>query len=207
MRLIYAALTLTTILLAAFHAQSADYTYISIDDPSANVPGASLGSTAAFGINNRGQIVGLYVDFTGPNHGFLDTGGLFTTLDAPGALNTGASGINNNGQIVGFYHGNPQVDNTGDHGFLYSGGTFTTINVPGAENTEIKGINASGQVVGVYTDAMGQHGFLDSHGVFTTLNVPGASATQAWSINSRGQIVGYCLPSTGSPQRPPTPMH
>ena len=46
----------------------AGFTFQTID-----VPGA--GSTTAFGINGRGQIVGFYVDSSGGNHGFLDSGG------------------------------------------------------------------------------------------------------------------------------------
>ncbi len=58
--------------------------------------------------------------------GFLDTGGVFTTIDVPGSNYTSAMGINDAGQIVGVF-----FDSTGDHGFLDTGGVFTTINVPG----------------------------------------------------------------------------
>jgi probable HAF family extracellular repeat protein len=78
------------------------------------VPGAKF--TSAFGINDSGQIVGSYEDASGVEHGFLKTGSVFTTIDAPGA---GASatylwGINDSGQIVGTYD-----DASGDeHGFI-----------------------------------------------------------------------------------------
>jgi hypothetical protein len=36
-------------------------------------------------------------------HGFLLDDGVFTTIDAPGAINTSASDMNNRGQIMGFY--------------------------------------------------------------------------------------------------------
>lgn len=36
-------------------------------------------------------------------HGYLLDKGEFTTIDAPGAINTNASDINERGQIVGFY--------------------------------------------------------------------------------------------------------
>jgi hypothetical protein len=38
-------------------------------------------------------------------HGFLLDDGVFTTIDAPGAINTNASDINDRGRIVGFYLG------------------------------------------------------------------------------------------------------
>jgi probable HAF family extracellular repeat protein len=91
-------------------AWAATYTFTTLDVP---VPGAA-GSTAAFGINDAGQIVGDFRDSTGFFHGFLrDSGGLFTTLDVPGATFTSARGINNADQIVGLF-----VDPTGEHGFL-----------------------------------------------------------------------------------------
>ena len=46
-------------------------------------------------------------------HGFLDTGGIFTTIDVPGATSTSAFGINDSGQIVGSFY-----DGTTTHGFL-----------------------------------------------------------------------------------------
>ena len=45
-----------------------------------DVPGSYL--TEAFGINAKGQIVGLFADGTG-FHGFLDTGGSFVTSMCP----------------------------------------------------------------------------------------------------------------------------
>ena len=43
------------------------------------VPGAV--STQAYGINNHGQVVGDYQDAAGSFHGYLWTGGRFTTID------------------------------------------------------------------------------------------------------------------------------
>jgi hypothetical protein len=50
-----------------------------------------------------GQIVGSYFN-SGVRHGYLLTGGAFTTIDdALGAHATEASGINGTGQIAGYY--------------------------------------------------------------------------------------------------------
>ena len=48
-------------------------------------PGAA--ATAVLGVNDRGQMVGSYIDARGAYHGFLrDTNGAVTTLpEAPGA--------------------------------------------------------------------------------------------------------------------------
>jgi probable HAF family extracellular repeat protein len=117
------------------------YFYTTIDDPS-----AFAGTTFAQGINGNGQIVGYFSDATGI-HGFVDTGGVFTSFDNPfGVGSTYAYGINNNGQIVGYY-----VDAGGArHGYLYSSGSFTTIDDPSPTTvaTQAWGINNNGEIVG-----------------------------------------------------------
>ena len=75
-----------------------------------DVPGATR--TVACGINDKGQIVGWFIDATG-THGFLKDSSTFTPIDVPGATATGGFGINNSGQIVGYF-----TDASGDHGFL-----------------------------------------------------------------------------------------
>src|SRR5262249_42885439 len=72
--------------------------FITID-----VPNAPPESTSAFGINDRGQIVGGYNDAIGDLHCFLLVAGTFTTVDFPRAPFTQCAGINNKGSIVGGY--------------------------------------------------------------------------------------------------------
>jgi hypothetical protein len=55
------------------------------------------------------------MSFAGVTHGFLLSGGEFTSIDFPGASGTVASGINPRGDIVGFY-----VSAGVGHGFLLS---------------------------------------------------------------------------------------
>jgi len=67
-----------------------------------NVPGST--STAVLGVNNKGYLDGTYTDSLGVQHGFLDAGGTFYTVDDPfGIGSTTANGLNNKGDIVGFY--------------------------------------------------------------------------------------------------------
>src|SRR5260370_935341 len=135
----------------------ASYVYTTLDIPGWNV--------AAQGINNAGQIVGLYENAI-VSHGFLLSGSSYTMLDVPGAFVTAATGINNAGQIVG-------DSNLG--GFLLSGGSYTKFQAPGSTVVNSVGaINDSGKIVGVYG---GNHGFLLSGGIFTTIDVPGADQT------------------------------
>jgi hypothetical protein len=65
-----------------------------------DVPSAFTGTTEAWGVNGI-QIVGFYDNATG-RHGFLKSGGTYTTLDDPLATNgTQAFGINASGQMSG----------------------------------------------------------------------------------------------------------
>lgn len=151
-------------------------------------PGAVV--TEATAINNRGTIVGFYVDADGQRHGFILSKSIYTTYDYPGAVRTILTGINDHGQIVGLW-----IDAAGQrHGFLLDDGIITPIEVPGAGQTSPKGINNRGQVVGFYGDAgvffgLG-HGFLLQDGVYTTLDFPGATDTALLRINDKGVIVG-----------------
>jgi probable HAF family extracellular repeat protein len=91
-------------------------TYTTLDDPLAasgfdNPFGPS--GTLAEGINAAGEIVGYYADSNGDERGFLYNGGVYTTIDDPGAFDTYAFGINKNGHVVGV-----RLDKFGDRGFL-----------------------------------------------------------------------------------------
>jgi hypothetical protein len=48
-----------------------------------NFPSAAELQTQVTGINNSGGTVGFWVDGSGANHGFIDIGGAFTSLDDP----------------------------------------------------------------------------------------------------------------------------
>ena len=155
--------------------------YTPLDDPLAT------NGTFATGINASGQIVGYYQNGTG-QHGFLLSGGIYTTIDDPSGGTTFANGINAAGQIIGFY---TDASNK-THGFLYnpnSSTPYTTVDYPLAKfNTELWGINDTGQIVGTYD---GVNSFLYSGGTFTTLVDPlAAGFTEALGINNMGQIVG-----------------
>ncbi len=142
--------------------------------------------------------MGAYVDASGAEHGFLFSGGRYTTLDDPLAGSggfTAAYGLNNAGQIVGAFS---NADGSVSGGFLLSHGQYTTLNDPSGLYTTATGINDRGQVVGFYYDAsFNGHGFVYSNGQYTTVDDPEAANTQefgynslAFGINNRGQIAG-----------------
>jgi probable HAF family extracellular repeat protein len=147
--------------------------------------------TNAFGINDRGQIVGGYFNADSNEHGFLLRGGQYTTIDEPNAGPCGeteADGINARGQIVGWF-----LDGNGNsHAFLLNHGQYTTLDDPNAVFGTIgQGINARGQIVGWYRGGDNHpQGFLLSGGQYTTLDVPNARWTLPTGINDSGEIVG-----------------
>ena len=183
-------------------ASPGSFTFITIDVPGAPESGAA-------GINASGQIVGGETLPNGTRHGFLDVGGVFTTIDDPNAtFGTGASDINLSGQIAGSYDfTDPDHPFEGAHGFLLSGGTFTPIDFPaaGVTSTTPQGINDFGDVVGLYRMNSPGNGFLRtfSTGAYTTVNVPApACCTHANGINNAGQIVGqYKVPDDTAPHQ------
>jgi probable HAF family extracellular repeat protein len=115
------------------------------------------GNTAAYGINNAGQIVGFFSTADGSVlGGFLLSDGQYTALNVPDASYVLPTGINDRGQVVGLYFD----ASFNGHGFLYSNGQYTTVDDPDAANTSdfgsasyAYGINDRGQVVGEFYDA------------------------------------------------------
>ena len=73
-------------------------------------------NTTAGSINASGQITGGY--YSSGNHGFLYSGGSYTTIDDPFATSgTVVQSINASGQITGYYL-NGSGFGSGFHGFL-----------------------------------------------------------------------------------------
>ena len=144
--------------------QPAANTYASIlvsaASPTSPVTLPSLGvdGTSAYGVNNKGEIVGYYDD-NGVDRGFLyrSSTGTFTYINDPhGTKGTEAMGINDEGEIVGMFTNANDVR----HGFLYKISTkqFTTLTDPHAGNapglgTIAFGINDHGEIVGTYIDS------------------------------------------------------
>lgn len=174
-------------------ASAAPYNFTTVPIP----PGGT--SDGGFGINDSGQVAGTYFDSL--VHGFVDTSGSFTLLNAPGAYFTTTAAISNSGAVVGEFLGG---NNSARQGYLYSSGSYTTIAKPEATaETSPLGVNSAGEVVGYYSvftsryDPPTRFGFTWQDGVFTPLNAPGATETIPQGINDQGQIVGMYFDATG----------
>jgi probable HAF family extracellular repeat protein len=105
------------------------------------------------GINNRGQMVGSYIDADGAYHGFVRSRrGRVTTLpDVPGADpmvgGTQPGAINDSGQIVGLAYD----AQGGSRGFLMDDGDLTLIDAsPDAVFTRPLDLDRRGRIVGDY---------------------------------------------------------
>ena len=121
-------------------------------------------------------------------HGYLLSGGGFTSVDRPAAevILTYASGINPQGSIVGSYS-----DGRG-RAFLLDHDTYIPLQYPDKGTTFMNalGINARGEIVGRYVNDTGRHGYVMSQRELQTIDIPGATFTGATAINSEGDIVG-----------------
>ncbi|HUB13573.1 MAG TPA: PEP-CTERM sorting domain-containing protein [Acetobacteraceae bacterium] len=175
------------VLLTGAGTAHASYSFVTLSDPAAN------GYMVAQGINDSGQIVGLYRDSSNAQHGFLLSGGTYSTIGPAGAASAQASGINAAGTIVGYYN----VSGSATAGFVDSGGVYGPLfAVSGSTATFGGGINAAGTVAGWYNDATGTHGFasaVSSSFSPTPIDATGAipGTTIVTGINDAGQVVGY----------------
>lgn len=184
-----------------------DYGYLLRDGVFTQVVFPNSDLTIPAGINANEDIVGWYLDKKGM-HGFLLSGGVYSSIDFPGAAAfTQAWKINDSGEIAGRYVG---ATDGKHHMFIFSNGGFTSIpDVPGAFETAVVedgGLNSAGHIVSQYFSSKGcdlfgtagcLHGFVLSGGVYTTFDFPGATATTAFGLNSFDDIVGLYIDSSG----------
>ena len=173
-------LHLTCVLALAVTAAAQTPAYTTLDFPGAT-------ATLAWGINNRGDVVGLYTLPDKTNHGFLWSGGRLTSIDFPGATNTDTYGINSQGDIVGDYTLDGAM-----HGFVYTQGRYVTVDIPGAAVTALAAINNSGEIVGAYNlavnDGMARTAIIKGD-VIRKYDYPNATSTLGNGINDAGDLV------------------
>jgi probable HAF family extracellular repeat protein len=162
------------------------YVFKSIDFPNA-------ASTQAFGINERGDVVGAYTDTAGNSHGFQLSDGKFRAIDFPGGVLTSARGINDDGAVAGGFaeSNDPSVV----HGFVLRNGKFLELDFPGSAHSGILGINEAGDVTGSYDlgDINTGIGYFTHRQEFKSFEVPGSAplSTGPHGINDDGQVVGF----------------
>jgi uncharacterized membrane protein len=157
-------------------------------------PGAG-NATLPQKINERGDVVGEFIDSSGVTRGFVRfSDGSFSDpiVDPNDAFGfTEGRGINNSRTVAG----DTFISDGTVHSFFWSGGTFTEYDVPGAVQTNLLSINDAGSFTGAFDpDGSGVfQGFVGRGGTLTSFSVPGAAGgTNAYEINNSNQlVVGY----------------
>jgi hypothetical protein len=157
-------------------------------------------STLPQKINDRGDVVGEFIDSNGVTRGFVRfSDGSFSEpiVDPNDTVGfTEGRGINNSRTIVGDY----AVSDGTIHSFFWSNGTFTEYDIPGAVETNLLSINEPGDLAGgVAPDSIGVfQGFIGRGGTITSFSVPGATSTFTNDINNNKKLaVGYYIDAAG----------
>src|SRR5438094_3039124 len=151
-------------------------------------------------INERGDIVGEFIDSNGVTRGFVRfSDGSFSDpiVDPNDTVGfTEGRGINNARTVAGDY----VISDGTLHSFFLSGSTFTEYDVPGAVQTNLLSINDAGDFTGGFDpDGSGVfQAFVNVAGTLTSFSVPDAAATLAYEINtSKPLTVGYFIDASG----------
>jgi len=167
---------------------SGGYTFTTVD-----YPGAA--DTAAYAINDHGDIVGSYGDNLDiyPGHAFLLSKGTFTTTDFPGSTLTFPYGINNHRQVVGAWAGSDLLQ----HGFKLRARrmVFKSVDAPCTNTNQslLYGINNVHEAIAVCLLSDGSiDGSFVNHGKhFTAIPAfPGSFQSLGSGINDSGDILG-----------------
>lgn len=164
----------------------------------------TLSQTEPLWMNDKGAVVGIYLD-TGIYEGFLRTaGGKIETFDGSGGSSNGTfvESVNDKSEAVGDYYDASNVL----HGFSRGkDGTLVQFDAPDAgkganEGTFAYDINIGGTIVGPYIDTNDvYHGYIRAaDGTFTEFDASGAGTgngqgTVATGLNKKGLIAGFYI--------------
>jgi hypothetical protein len=160
--------------------------------------------TAPYGMNERGEIAGIYGD-SNTYHGFLRrANGEFITIDAPGAAGTFAANINSEGAVGGDSYDSNYVS----HAYIRSpDGKITLFSAPGAGTGQFQGtqtgfvdcINDEGSMTGYFNDSNNVfHGYVRFRDwTFATFDPPGSTGTFSAGIDDEGRVTGYYFDANG----------
>ena len=170
------------------------------------------GATFVNGFGIQGNIVtGYYADASGNFHGFVDQGGVVTTVDAPtsdpGLSQTNLNHFNVAG-IVGVNYNDANGVSQSALYNLYSKSWTLLPSIPGSMGSGANGVNINGTVVGSYTTAdpslgIGYHGFTYNGSSYSMFDAPTSDpvkhlGTAAYDINNAGQVVGFFTDASGN---------
>ena len=157
--------------------------------------------SAAYDVNNQGQVVG-YMAAGANYHAFLYDGSGLNDLGTLGDGGSYAARINEAGTVVGTSYVGDQ-----SAAFVYAAGSMTALPVGGWSNAN--DINNAGVIAGTYagTDSDGfyqPHAYTYSGGVLTDLGTLGYGS-YGNAINDHGHVAGTAEVN-GPPNRPTDPF-
>lgn len=141
----------------------------------------------AFGINDSGQVVGVYGS-AGILRSYLFSGNTSVDLGTLDGSSIQAESINNLGQVVGKIIAANRVNQA----FIYDNGKIRRLLVGGTSSVALD-INSSGQIVGEAersNEGYEPYAFLYSNGSVKDLGTLGGTQSRAFSINDDGIVVG-----------------
>ncbi len=144
--------------------------------------------TEATGINDKGEVVGLYFDSANLTHGFSKIGTKYTKIDVKGGSNTVAWGVNNAGQITVYTTNSAGTFDS----YLMTGTKLKKIDNPGAGTTGtiVHAPSNVGDIDGTYYDTAGTEiGWLLHKGKYYDVVDPGG-VTRADGLNDKSVLVG-----------------
>jgi probable HAF family extracellular repeat protein len=175
--------SLLTLLMAelavAVSASAGSYAFTAFDPP-----GSQL--TVPTAINNRGQVVGYFLDQGALAHGFVWQAGSITVVDGP-EPETSLFAVTENGVAVG---------SDGSHAFRYTiGDTTSGVLFPLANSFAESIDNHNDIVVNAAYRGPFQVGVLLERGVRYRLLPPDTTQSQVIAINNAGQVLGQATPA------------
>jgi probable HAF family extracellular repeat protein len=154
--------------------------------------------TEATGINDKGEIVGLYFDSAGAQHGFSKIGTAYKSIDVTGHTSAAAWGVNNAGQITVYALNSA---GTAFDAYLKTGTTLKKISDPKAAGlgTVVHTPNNKGDICGTYYANSGStetHGFLFHGGKYYDVDDPkGPTLSRNDGLNDSLEMVGRYTPT------------
>jgi hypothetical protein len=144
--------------------------------------------TQATGINDKGEVVGLYLDSANLTHGFSKIGTKYTSISVKGGTNTVAWGVNNAGQITVYTTNSAGTFDS----YLMTGTKLKKIDNPGAGTTGtiVHTPSNVGDIDGTYYDTAGtEKGWLLHKGKYYDV-VDTGGVTRADGLNDKSVLVG-----------------
>ena len=160
-------------------------------------PVAGSTRTLAAGINNRGQVVGNYLDTSGAVGPTIKPvrwdNGVATPLPTLSPIEWGSAGRVNDAAVFTGSYDVTHIDHVVSRAVIYRDNVPTDIGTLGGPSAAAVDINQAGQVIGNSETGDGQtHAFLYRDGVMTDLGTLGARSI-AWGLNDAGVGVGDSL--------------